>query len=50
MTYSAQPICQPVAIGGPFVMSTNTEITQAFTDFHAGKFGDIPRQSRLKSP
>ena len=48
MAYSAQPIGQPVAMGGPFVMNTKTEITQAFDDFHSGKFGDIPRQARLK--
>jgi hypothetical protein len=24
------------------------KITQAFNDFHSGKFGDIPRQARLK--
>jgi redox-sensitive bicupin YhaK (pirin superfamily) len=43
MVYSGQPIGQPVAMGGPFVMNTKTEITQAFNDFHSGKFGDIPR-------
>jgi quercetin 2,3-dioxygenase len=48
MAYGAQPIGQPVAIGGPFVMNTKTEITQAFSDFHSGQFGDIPRQARLK--
>jgi quercetin 2,3-dioxygenase len=48
MVYSGQPIGQPVAMGGPFVMNTKAEITQAFNDFHAGKFGDIPRQARLK--
>jgi quercetin 2,3-dioxygenase len=48
MAYSAQPIGQPVAMGGPFVMNTKTEIIQAFNDFHSGKFGDIPRQARLK--
>jgi quercetin 2,3-dioxygenase len=48
MAYSGQPIGQPVAMGGPFVMNTNAEITQAFSDFHTGKFGDIPRQARLK--
>ena len=30
------------------VMNTKTEIRQAFNDFHSGKFGDIPRQARLK--
>ena len=29
-------------------MNTKTEITQAFNDFHSGKFGDIPWQARLK--
>ncbi len=48
MVYSGQPIGQPVAMGGPFVMNTKAEITQAFHDFHAGKFGDVPRQARLK--
>jgi Pirin C-terminal cupin domain len=44
MVYSGQPIGQPVAMGGPFVMNTKAEITQAFNDLHVGKFGDIPRQ------
>jgi quercetin 2,3-dioxygenase len=48
MVYSGQPIGQPVTMGGPFVMNTKAEITQAFNDFHAGKFGDVPRQARLK--
>jgi redox-sensitive bicupin YhaK (pirin superfamily) len=47
MVYSGQPIGQPVAMGGPFVMNTRTEIARAFADFHAGKFGDVPRQARL---
>jgi len=29
-------------------MNTKTEITQAFNDFHSGKFGDIPGQARPK--
>ena len=45
MGHSGQPIGQPVAMGGPFVMNTRTEITQAFNDFHSGKFGDIPRRA-----
>jgi len=48
MIYSGQPIREPIAMGGPFVMNKRTEITQAFADFHAGKFGDVPRQARLK--
>ena len=48
MVYSGEPIGQPVAMGGPFVMNTRAEIEQAFRDFHSGKFGDIPNQARLR--
>lgn len=48
MTYSGQPIGQPVVMGGPFVMNSRAEINQAFSDFHSGAFGSIPRQARLK--
>jgi quercetin 2,3-dioxygenase len=48
MIYSGRPIAEPIAMGGPFVMNKRTEIAQAFADFHAGKFGAVPRQARLK--
>ncbi len=48
MIYSGQPINEPIAMGGPFVMNNKAQITQAFTDYQAGKFGQIPRQARLK--
>jgi redox-sensitive bicupin YhaK (pirin superfamily) len=47
MVYSGRPIGEPVAFGGPFVMNTHDEIRQAFTDFHTGQFGPVPRQARL---
>ncbi|MDO0933730.1 pirin family protein [Streptomyces sp. DG2A-72] len=47
MVYSGTPLREPVALGGPFVMNTKVEITKAFTDFHAGAFGPVPRQARL---
>ena len=48
MVYSGRPIGQPVAMGGPFVMNTRTEIDQAFRDYRAGKFGAVPRAARLQ--
>lgn len=47
MVYSGTPLRQPVALGGPFVMTSKPEIAQAFRDFHAGAFGPVPRLARL---
>jgi redox-sensitive bicupin YhaK (pirin superfamily) len=47
MVYSGTPLREPVVFGGPFVMNRRVEITQAFADFHAGRFGEVPRQARL---
>jgi redox-sensitive bicupin YhaK (pirin superfamily) len=48
MLYSGQPVNEPIVFGGPFVMNSRAQINQAINDYHAGKFGQIPRMNRLK--
>lgn len=40
---SGEPIDEPIAGYGPFVMNTEDEIEKAIQDFNSGHFGEIPR-------
>jgi redox-sensitive bicupin YhaK (pirin superfamily) len=44
-----QPIREPVAAWGPFVMNSHQEIVEAFEDFQAGRMGRIPA-TELNTP
>ncbi len=41
LVLSGQPLYEPIAAGGPFVMNTYEELRQAYHDYEAGKFGSL---------
>jgi redox-sensitive bicupin YhaK (pirin superfamily) len=41
LVLSGEPLKEPIAAHGPFVMNTRQEIMQAFEDYEQGKFGTL---------
>jgi len=42
LVLGGQPIREPIAWAGPFVMNTKAEVVAAFEDFQKGRMGQIP--------
>ena len=41
LVMSGEPIDEPIAAYGPFLMNTESEIMEAYDDFNKGKFGHL---------
>ena len=46
LLFGGEEYKEPVVAEGPFVMNTKAEITEAYRDFYAGKYGEIKYNKR----
>ncbi|WP_276504126.1 pirin family protein [Terrimonas pollutisoli] len=46
LLFGGEEYKEPMVAEGPFVMNTQSEIAQAYHDFHAGKYGEIKYNKR----
>jgi redox-sensitive bicupin YhaK (pirin superfamily) len=46
LLWTGRPLRQPAVARGPFVMNTEKQILEAFSDYRAGEFGSIPTENR----
>jgi hypothetical protein len=49
LVLSGEPLGEPIAGHGPFVMNTQQQIREAIEDFNNGRFGQAPRQPALRT-
>ncbi len=47
LVMSGEPIIEPIAAHGPFVMNTRAEIEEAFRDYNNGKFGYLEEEIEI---
>ena len=48
LLWTGKPLRPPGLARGPFVMNTEGQIAEAFTDYRAGLFDSIPRQQSTR--
>jgi redox-sensitive bicupin YhaK (pirin superfamily) len=47
LLFGGEKYVEPIVAQGPFVMNTQHEISQAYHDFHAGKYGEIKYNNKI---